>query len=461
MFRFRIPLLAILLLVGGSARFAAAAADPVKAQELYERVTPSLVVVQFTYEGELGRRDVHGMGVVVGSDGLVVCSMGLTPIQVPDEQMRDFKVILPGDDEIELAATFEGRDERTGLTLVRVSEAREWVPIRFEDLPLVVGEPVMSIGLLPKEAGYKAYMSFPRVSATLRGPVPQVLVTPEGVTTIGSPVFNAAGRAVGFVNTQAGQSPLLDDTREPFGYVMNPGRFFTPSRDFLISLQDPAVAGQPQKLPSVGVASLTGLKKEVAEYFGLSNPAVQVGDVISNFPAARAGLRSGDVIVMMNGEPLERGDEVDETPQILTRRIARMKVGEEVKFSVLRGRDQPLQDIIVQLDERPMPANRAPRFWAEDLGFSTRQVVFEDTYARRLPADTTGALVALVKPGSSSHDKLRPGDLITRINQTEVESLEQFRERYEEYRKTHPRDAVVLEVLRGVNTQVIRIEPPQ
>jgi serine protease Do len=435
------------------------------AQSLYDRITPALVVVQFTYEGELGRRELHGVGTVVSNDGLVMFSMGLTPNQVPDEQMKDFKILIPGDDETELDAQFQGRDERTNLAFLKVSESRDWKPITYEDVPVHVGEPLTSIGILPKDAGYKTYMTFPRVAANLRGPVPQVLVTADGLSGVGSPVFNERRQVVGFVHQQANQTPLLDtDPREPFPFVMDPPRFFTPARDFLLSLSDPPLAGEPIKMPSVGVSNLSGLKKEVADYFGLKDPAVQVGDVIANFPADKAGMQDGDVIVKMDGQPLERGDEPDETPQIMTRKIARMKVGETVTFTVLRGgRDAPLKDITVTLQERPKPVSKAKRFWAEDLGFSTRELVFDDTYSRRLPADTKGVVVALVKPGSAAQaqDRLRGGDLILQLNQTPVESLDQFKEQYQQFRKTNPSDAVVLEVLRGVNTQVVRIEPPQ
>jgi serine protease Do len=213
----------------------------------------------------------------------------------------------------------------------------------------------------------------------------------------------------------------------------------------------------------MGVAQLSGLKKEVAEYFGLADqPAVQVGDVIAGFPADKAGLKRGDIIVKVNGQPLERGDEPDETPLIMTRKIARMKVGQDVTFTVVRGCGQPPREITVTLEERPMQANKAKRFFAEDLGFTARQIVFEDTYVRRLPSDTRGVVVALVKPNSSAQTaKLQHGDLITRLNQSTIESLDDFKSQYETFRKEQPREAVVLEVLRGVNTQIIRIEPPQ
>jgi S1-C subfamily serine protease len=146
----------------------------------------------------------------------------------------------------------------------------------------------------------------------------------------------------------------------------------------------------------------------------------------------------------------------------MTRKLMRMKPGQTVTFTILTGKGQPTKDIPVTLEERPRQANKAKRFFADDLGFTVREIVFEDTYTRRLPADTKGVVVALIKPSSSAQTaKLQMGDLVTRLNQTPVKDLEQFKTQYESFRKDNARDAVVLEVMRGVSTQIIRIEPPQ
>jgi S1-C subfamily serine protease len=447
----------------------ALAVEPEKVREIYDQAKPSLVVVQYTFESELGRRELKGAGVVVSERGLVALSMALTPMGLPDEQLTEFKIILPGDDEIEIDAEFQGRDERTGLSFLLAKPGDEdaaphaWQPLAFHDKPVQIGQPVVSVGLLPEAAGHATYVSAPMVSAILRGPVPQVLVGNDGLTVIGSPVFDLDGTAVGMVLAQQDHSPFLNDPRDPMSGVNLPPRMFVPARDFLLGLTSPPVAGEPLKLPNLGVAQLSGLKKEVAEYYGIKGqPAVQIGDVIPERPAAKAGLRSGDIIVTYDGKALERGDQPDEAAQILGRAIIRRDVGDTVTFGVLRGPSAKLQEIAVTLEERPKPSNRAARFWAEDLGFTSRELVFEDTYSRRLPSDTTGVIVALIRPSSAAQTgKLQTGDLITRINQTQVESLEQFRQSYEEFRKDSPRDAVVLEVLRAGQTQIIRIEPPQ
>src|SRR4026207_2125915 len=106
----RIVAIALLALAGSSA--SRASIDPKAARGLYERISPSLVVVQFSYDGELGRRELTTLGVVVSTDGVVITSGSFTPNQIPDEQMTEFKVKIPGDDETELDAEFQGRDDR-------------------------------------------------------------------------------------------------------------------------------------------------------------------------------------------------------------------------------------------------------------------------------------------------------------------------------------------------------------
>jgi serine protease Do len=446
-----------------------ATVPPAVAQALYERVKPSLVAVQYTFSGELGRQDVIGPGVVVSSDGLVMTSMAMFPLQMPNEQMVDFKVLVPGDEETELDATFEGRDERSAVAFVRTKEKQNWPAIEFTEAPQQIGEAVLSVGLLPKFAGYHAYITQSTVSANLRGPVPQTLVSADGLAMMGSPVFDARGRAIGMVNHLSDQAIVLNDQRTPMGATTTPPRMYVPTRDFQQSLQDPPSAEHPLALPWLGVSQLTGLNKEVAEFLHLKGqPAVQIGAVIPGFAAEKAGLKAGDIIVRFNGEPLERGDEPEEAALILLRKVRRLKVGTQISFSVLKPNGNggaagtKLTELKMTLEERPKQANEAKRFYADDLGFTAREMVFEDKYDRRLKPDFKGVLIALVKPSSSAQSgQLKVNDIVTQINRTPVEDLDQFKKLYEDFRKKNKKEAVVLEVLRGVNTEVIRIEPPQ
>jgi hypothetical protein len=65
---------------------------PQDLKKLYDRVTPSLVAVQFVWESELGRRELVGGGIVVGDDGLIMTSMQMFDLRMPDVQMKEFKI---------------------------------------------------------------------------------------------------------------------------------------------------------------------------------------------------------------------------------------------------------------------------------------------------------------------------------------------------------------------------------
>lgn len=465
-----IPLLVVLALLLTNP-LARGGVDPELARKLYERVTPSLVAVQYVWETELGRRELSGAGIVISEDGLVVMSIGTVDMRIPDEQMKDFKIILPrfDTDAEEIEAEFQGRDERTNLAFVKAKEPQKqkWQPIEFEVASYAVGDPVLSIGLLPKDAGYKSYLMQADIAAELRGEIPQVMAS-GGLAAVGSPVFNVKGQAIGFVNFQSEQSPFLNisDPRQPLSSVTNPPIFFVPTRDFVDGLKSPPVAGEPTKYPWIGIPqqAMTGLNKDVAEELGLKDqPAIELGDIIKNTPAEKAGLKSGDVVVKVNGKPLERGDAPEELPMILVRQLRRLDVGDEVTLSLLRGgKGEELTDVTLTLEERPKMPNLAERYYAEDLGFSVRELVFVDRYQRRLKDDAQGVIVAMIKPQSSAASaKLGMNDMIIEMNGEPVSSVEDFQKQYEATRKEKPKEPVVLVVQREGATQVIRIEPPQ
>src|SRR5262249_52687997 len=152
-----------------------------------------------------------GPGVVVSDDGLVMMSLAVVAPSIPDAQLKDFKIIVPraDKDDEELDAVFYGRDERANLAYVKAKDPRKWQPVKFEDAPLAIGERVMSVGMLPKNAGYKTYFQSGLISTKLRGEVPTFLVTSGALAAVGSPVFDMDGKAIGFVNGQPGRPYLL------------------------------------------------------------------------------------------------------------------------------------------------------------------------------------------------------------------------------------------------------------
>src|SRR5688572_5347121 len=245
----------------------ALAISPDAAKKLYDRAAPSLVAVRFTWESELGRRELTGAGVVVGKEGLVMSPVAVFNPQIPDEQMKDFLIIVAHEDRDaeEIEADFNGRDERSGVAFLTArapkdGATRDWKPIKFEDTDVAIAQPVYSVGMLPEMANYKPYFMEAAVSAKLRGAQPQVLVQ-GGLAAVGSPVFSEEGKAIGVVNWQPGQTVFLNDGQNALGSVIQPPKFYVPTQDFQLSLDSPPKNGQPLKLPWMGVSQMTGLNK--------------------------------------------------------------------------------------------------------------------------------------------------------------------------------------------------------
>jgi serine protease Do len=436
-------------------------------RKAYDQVKPSLVAVKYTWASELGSQELTAAGVIVSDDGLVAFPIGIvTPTLIPAEQMQKFKIVVPSEnsDETEIDATLEGRDERTSLAFVRPNSPQKWKAIKFSDHVPQTGDRLYSVGLLPKGAGYRAMVTTAIMSTKLRGPMPQLLVSGQLAGT-GAVVLDAEGRAIGLVHARGLTDALLDNPESPedLPMVTNPPRLFIPAYDFISGIENPPSAGKPIVIPWIG-CEMKGLEKEDAEYFGLTNvPAVQIGDLIPDSPAAKGGLNKEDVITQINGKPIERGDLPEELPEIITRQITRMHVGDKVTFTVIQNKGDTPKQVTVTLEPRPKEPQEVKRFYARDLGFVAREVTFVDTYRRHAAASTAGVVVALLRPQAAAQAAhLGMNDLVTQMNGKPVDNLDEFKKDYLDFRKNRPNDPLVLEVTRlDGKQQTISIRPPQ
>ena len=73
---------ALVAAVIATAAVAHAEVSPDSAQKLYDRVTPSLVPVQYVWQNELSRVELTGAGIIVREDGLVMVSMSNSEFMV-------------------------------------------------------------------------------------------------------------------------------------------------------------------------------------------------------------------------------------------------------------------------------------------------------------------------------------------------------------------------------------------
>jgi serine protease Do len=150
--------------------------------------------------------------------------------------------------------------------------------------------------------------------------------------------------------------------------------------------------------------------EEISTRHGLAEGyGVLVVEVLENTPAARAGVRSGDLVVGVGDRP------VTETRQ-LQRLIAASPVGSEVRLTLLRSRGR--QHVTVRLAS--MPREVAGERVAAEFGFVLREgPAGEESGRPRLASGL--ASVAVVVPGSpAARAGLEVGDVLVRVGGREV-----------------------------------------
>jgi serine protease Do len=167
---------------------------------------------------------------------------------------------------------------------------------------------------------------------------------------------------------------------------------------------------------------------------------VLVTQVFPGDPADKAGIKTKDVIIAVDGKPVGTGRE-------LSSAVAGMAVGKEVPVKVLRdGKEQVLK---VQLTERKESEQEAkgPAPETDELGI--RAADLNPETARRFGIDENekGVLVAGVQPGSKADQSgLLQGDIVKEVNRVPIQTVSEMKA---EFGKTKPGDAASFLVKRG------------
>ncbi|MGE0405419.1 MAG: DegQ family serine endoprotease [Candidatus Korobacteraceae bacterium] len=173
-------------------------------------------------------------------------------------------------------------------------------------------------------------------------------------------------------------------------------------------------------------ATVQEVTPEIAKVFGLKEArGVLIGDVEPSGPAAQAGIRRGDILLSMNGQPVE-------DVRNLRLRIAEMQPGTQVAFQVWRdGREIPVNITLTKLpmeqaDARtPGGSGDAP---AMLQGLDVQDLTAEIAQQLGLSGNVRGVVVSAVAPGSAAAEAgLRRGDVIQEVNRKPVSSVQEFR----------------------------------
>ena len=170
---------------------------------------------------------------------------------------------------------------------------------------------------------------------------------------------------------------------------------------------------------------------------------------------ASLGLKVGDVIAAIDGEPIEASEAGD--GEIFPTMVKRQKIGAPITLGVLReGSAMELSG--VRAGAPPMPGEMK-RYRDFDFEFSVRDVAYLDREQMQLEADQGGVLVTMVQNGGwTSLAGLQSNDVLMAIDGQSIANEKDVETKLEAIKQTKPK-AVIFKVRRGIHTQFIEVEP--
>jgi predicted metalloprotease with PDZ domain len=142
----------------------------------------------------------------------------------------------------------------------------------------------------------------------------------------------------------------------------------------------------PSKHAFVGL-SLTELTPELREFFGApKDSGVLVSSVVENAPAAKAGVRVGDLIISVNGKPTASARD-------LRLAIRDNHAGDSIRVEVIRGKSR--QTLVATAEERESP--EFPRFHWKELEHMLPPAPNGEWHQRLLPSTENEELRAQIR----------------------------------------------------------------
>jgi serine protease Do len=342
-----------------------------------------------------------GSGFIIDKDGYIVTNNHV--IADADE----IKVKLNSGKEYD--AKIIGRDPSTDIALIKIKADSNYSVVNLGDSDaLKVGEWVVAIG---SPFGLEHTVTAGIVSAKGRvigsGPYDDFIQTDASINpgNSGGPLINMKGNVVG-INT------AIIASGQGIGFAVPVNM----AKGVIKQLKEEGEVTRGW----LGVG-IQNINDEIAEYYGLKGKkGVMVSEIFPGDPADKAGIRTRDIILDVNGQKIE-------TSRELTRIIAGFHVGEKVKIKVLRdGKEKLFTVKIAKREQEKIASHSIPN--KEQEAFGIRVSNLTPQIARELNLQgTEGVVVTGVQPNSQGEDKgIKTRDIIKEIDHQSINTVDDY-----------------------------------
>ena len=372
-----------------------------------------------------------GSGFIISADGYVMTNAhvvdGADEVYVTLTDKREFK------------AKIIGADARTDVALVKI-EGSNLPRLPFGDSTRVrAGEWVVAIG---SPFGLDNSVSAGIISAKARdtGDYVPLIQTDVAVNpgNSGGPLINMRGEVIG-INSQI--------YSRSGGYM---GISFAVPIDEAIRVSEQLKATGKVTRGRIGV-QIGEVTKDVAESLGLSRAqGVLVSRVEPGGPAEKAGLEAGDIILKFNGVPIERNND-------LQRQVGATKPGTRATLSVWRkGANRDIVVVVAEMEPDKVAKKEEKKPKSEQTANALGLVVSDLSDAQRKELKIDSGVMVDGAEGAAARVGLRAGDVILRLNNTDVKDAKQFNALVA---KLEPKKVASVLVRRGDSAQFLTIRP--
>ena len=332
--------------------------SPMSAAEIYAANVGATVgitvdVVTTNWWGMTTSGAAAGSGFVITQDGYIVTNYHVINVQGAQT------ITVAMYDGTTYPAEVVGFDEAHDLAVLKIDASGLQTVVLGDSDSLVVGEPVAAIGNPLGELTFSlttgVISALDRTVTMSSGTVMDLLQTDCAINSgnSGGPLFNEYGEVIGITNAKYSSSSSGQASIDNIGFAIPIDQV----KDLITQLIETGEIVQPYLGVSVRTVSTEG------QQYGVPAGAYVVS-VEEGGPAARAGVRAGDVITALNGDAVE-------TQQELTSLKSQYKVGQTVTLTVVRGGETLALEVVLGVtpEEDSQPAVQPSASVQPDYGY--------------------------------------------------------------------------------------------